>query len=444
MPASFSPSELRAPPGPSPGPPRGGRRRTRSRRCSRSSPRMSGSVSVALIVTTSEVPSCVTSTASEISVPGSDPGLFQLARGAAGHSVERHEPQVGRLASRASSSPSWKNGVPVNFVSRPGSRKSSEEEAVYSLLWRSEIASAAAGASTRQSRIRPRLRLMIGMTRWSVPSRGPSGCPGPACCDGSVRRFMLCRHRAGALSQSALPRWPAPVIGENAEPPAALPHFLRSSRSPHDPPPLTPTEDHLTQLEQFGRPTGATLGHRSKGAVGFLPCRRRWSWRSCCWRPQPKRRIACTGRTTGSRPQTGSPGPTSMAAAAAISTTAGAPDGRATRSCDGRSGGKGLLDGPDRQPDLLRQPRRERGWREPQHRLGHRQPRRTRLRSIRPRERSTGPTRTATGSLSRTSTTVRRWRSDHGRRDGGRPDRSRRRSRIRERIYWGNARPAAT
>ena len=57
----------------------------------------------------------------------------------------------------------------MNFVSRPGSRKSSVDEAVYSLLWISVKTSAAAGASTMQSRIRPMLRLTIGMTRWSVP-----------------------------------------------------------------------------------------------------------------------------------------------------------------------------------------------------------------------------------------------------------------------------------
>ena len=68
-------------------------------------------------------------------------------------------------ALRASSSPSWKKGVPVNLVSRPGSRNSREEEAVYSLLCSREMASAAAGTSTTQRRIRPRLRRMIGMTR---------------------------------------------------------------------------------------------------------------------------------------------------------------------------------------------------------------------------------------------------------------------------------------
>ena len=41
------------------------------------------------------------------------------------------------------------------------------------------------------------LRLMIGMTRWSVPRVTPSDCPEPAVCEllGSGRRFILCRHR---------------------------------------------------------------------------------------------------------------------------------------------------------------------------------------------------------------------------------------------------------
>lgn len=40
-------------------------------------------------------------------------------------------------ALRASSSPSWKKGVPVNLVSRPGSRNSREEEAELTALFRS-------------------------------------------------------------------------------------------------------------------------------------------------------------------------------------------------------------------------------------------------------------------------------------------------------------------
>ena len=130
-----------------------------------------------------------------------------------------------------------------------------------------------------------------------------------------------------------------------------------------------------------------------------------------------------------------------MAAAAAISTTAGAPGGRPRGVAIDIAAGQGLLDGPGREPDLLRQPRRQRRWRESQHRRGHREPRRTRLRSIRPREGSIGPTRTATRISFAKLDNIRRWRSDHGRRDGGRPDRSRRRSRIAERIYWANAGP---
>jgi hypothetical protein len=67
----------------------------------------------------------------------------------------------------------------VNFWSRPGSRNSSDDEAVYSLVCVIETASAAAGTNTTQSRIRPMLRLAMRITRSRVPPRPPSATGEP-------------------------------------------------------------------------------------------------------------------------------------------------------------------------------------------------------------------------------------------------------------------------